>query len=278
MRILVTGAEGDLGRAFLSGLPAHHEILALGHEELDVGSFHPVMQAVTSFGPEIVFNLAAMTQVDECELEPESAYRSNAIGAQNLALAARACDAALVQLSTDYVFDGSKGSPYDEVDIPAPLSVYGRSKLAGERLVRDVLPSHFIVRTAHLFGGGSDYASQAISRLRAGDPAGGIADRFGSPTYVPHLAARLLPLAITGRFGTFHLAGRERASWFELLRSAREMGGLPGEVEPQRAASLGLVAPRPADSSLTSVLLPHLGIEPMPALETALKELLETGG
>ncbi len=175
------------------------------------------------------------------------------------------------------MFDGSKDAPYDELDAPNPLSVYGRSKLAGERFVRDLVPEHVILRTGQLFGGGSDYVSGAIARLRAGQTVGGIVDRVGSPTFVPHLASRILPVLLTGRFGTYHLAGSEATTWCDVLRRACAIGELPGNVEPQEAASLGLAAPRPANAALTSAYLPHLGIEPLPSLDQAIAELLDAG-
>ena len=150
--------------------------------------------------------------------------------------------------------------------------MYGRTKLAGEAFVRQLVPEHFIVRTSYVYGAGDDYASGALERLRRGEAAGGIRDRIGSPTFVGHLASRLLPLLLTGRFGTYHLAGSEPACWFDVLERARTIGGLPGTVEPQEMASLGLAAPRPANSAITSAYLEHIGIEPLPGLDAAVAE------
>jgi len=277
VRLVVTGAGGGLGRAFLARVPAHHRVHTFTHGELDIGDHEAVMRTVPALRPEAILHLAAFTDVDGCETDPARASRDNALGTQHVALAARACGAILLYVSTDYVFDGSKGGPYDELDAPNPISVYGRSKLAGERFVRDLVPEHMIVRTGQLFGGGVDYVSGAVARLRVGETVGGIADRVGSPTFVPHLASRILPVLLTGRFGTYHLAGSEATTWCDLLRRACAIGGLPGNVDPQEAASLGLAAPRPANAALTSAYLPHLGIEPMPALDGAIAELLDAG-
>jgi dTDP-4-dehydrorhamnose reductase len=244
---------------------------AFTHDELDVGDNDAVMRSIPLLCPDAIVHLAAFTQVDACETEPARAARENALGAQNVALAARACGAVILHVSTDYVFDGMKGMPYDEMDAPHPLSVYGRSKLAGERFVRQLVPEHFIVRTSYVYGAGDDYASGAVERLRRGESAGGILDRVGSPTFVGHLADRLLPLLLTGRFGTYHVAGSEPACWFDVLERARAIAGLPGTVEPQEFASLGLVAPRPANSAMVSAYLEHVGVEPLPGLDEAVE-------
>ncbi len=274
MRLVVTGAGGGLGRAFLAQAPEHHEVHAFTHAELDIGDHDAVMQTIPPLRPDAILNFAAQTQVDACEADPGRAARDNVLGAQHAAIAARACGAVLLHLSTDYVFDGTKGASYDELDAPNPLSVYGRTKLAGEGFVRNLVPEHFVVRTGFVFGAGDDYASDAVERLRRGESAGGIRDRTGSPTFVRHLVARLLPLLLTGRFGTYHLAGSEPACWFDVLERARVIGGLSGIVQPQAVASLDLGAARPENSSLSSAYLEHVGIEPFPSLDDSVADWL----
>jgi len=274
VKIALTGAGGGLGRAFLETCPSHHDVAAFTHDELDIGDHQAVLQTVVPLAPELIVNAAAFTKVDACETEPERAYRDNTIGPHNLALAARACGAMLLHVSTDYVFDGEKGAPYDELDAPNPISVYARSKLGGETAVRSALPESFVVRTGYVFGGGTDYLTGALRRLAAGEEAGGFVDRTGTPTYVRHLAERLLPLVLTHRFGLYHLGGPEPATWFEVLTRAKAIGNLPGTVVEQKADELGLPAARPRESALRSIFTAELGVSSMPPLDGALRHLM----
>ena len=274
MKIVVTGAGGGLGTVLRERAPAGHEFLWLSHQDLPVED-PGIVGRLEAIRPHLILHLAAMTSVDACERDPDAAFRANALGSSHVARAARQAGALLVALSTDYVFDGLKGAPNHEFDRPAPLSVYGASKLAGEREVRTLAPEHLVVRTSWVFGAGDDFVSGAIRSLAAGGETGAITDLLGSPTYVVHLAERLVPLALSDVRGVVHLGGPERTSFFDLLARARELGGLEGELVEQKSDDLGRPAPRPMDSSLTSLVAEGTGLPPMPPLEVALRDLLE---
>ena len=274
MRIAVTGAGGGLGRAFLAAASPEHEVHGFARTDLDVRDHDAAMRALVPLEADVILHSAAMTAVDDCEAEPARAAETNVLGSFNVALAARRSGARLVAVSTDYVFDGEKGAPYDERDRPNPLSVYGRTKLAGERAAEAAVPDALIVRTAWVFGSGKDFLSGAVRRLREGQEIGGIVDQVGSPTHVVHLAERLLPLIGSDVRGIVHLAGPEATTWHDVLVRARRAGGLAGEVVALKADEVGRPAPRPAYSALTSVALGGTGVPPMPSLDDAIERVL----
>lgn len=273
MRIAVTGANGRLGRAFLAAVPDGHLVDAFARSDLDVRRYEEVAERLVPLAPDVIMHFAAMTSVDGCEVDPQRAAETNVLGSFNVAAAARRTGALLVAISTDYVFDGEKGTPYDERDTPVPLSLYAWTKYAGEGAAA-LAPDHVIVRTAWVFGSGDDFVSDAIRRLRAGEEVGGIVDQVGSPTHVAHLAERLLPVVRSGVRGVVHLAGPEATTWHDLLVRAKLLGGLSGEIVPQKADELGRPAPRPANSSLVSAVLPGTEVPPIPPLDVAIRRVL----
>lgn len=273
MRIAVTGANGRLGRAFLAAVPDGHLVDAFARSHLDVRRYEEVAERLVPLAPDVIMHFAAMTSVDGCEVDPQRAAETNVLGSFNVAAAARRTGALLVAISTDYVFDGEKGTPYDERDTPVPLSLYAWTKYAGEGAAA-LAPDHVIVRTAWVFGSGDDFVSDAIRRLRAGEEVGGIVDQVGSPTHVAHLAERLLPLVRSGVRGVVHLAGPEATTWHDLLVRAKLLGGLSGEIVPKKADELGRPAPRPANSSLVSAVLPGTEVPPIPPLDVAIRRVL----
>jgi dTDP-4-dehydrorhamnose reductase len=278
MRVAVTGAGGGLGRALATGAAGDHELIPFTHDELPVEDLQSVLHRLASAEPEVIIHAAAMTSVDGCEENPRGAFLANALGTRNVAQAAARAGALLVYVSTDYVFDGEKGEPYHEFDPTSPISVYGASKLAGEREARTLAPEHLVVRTSWVFGGGKDFLSGALGRLAAGESVPAIVDLVGTPTYVRHFAERLMPIVLSGTRGVVHLGGPEVTTWHDVLVRAVDGLGLPGEVTEQKADELGRPARRPANSALASLVLPIPGVSPMPPLEQALNELMEIVG
>lgn len=274
MRVLVTGAGGGLGRALQERAGGSYELIPFDHRALDVEDREATRSTVTGVKPEVVVHAAAMTSVDGCQTDPVGAYRANALGTRNVALACRETGALLLALSTDYVFDGEKGEPYHEFDDPRPISVYGSSKLAGEREAA-LAADHVIVRTSWVFGGGRDFLTSALQRLAAGEDVPAIADLAGTPTFVGYLAERLLLLVEEGLRGVVHLGGGRPTSWYDLLLDAKDRFDLPGRVTPQKAEELGRPAPRPRSSALTTLVLPAEGPLAMPPLLDGVAQVLE---
>lgn len=254
MKLLVTGAAGMLGRdVMLAAGNAGHQVVGYGHAELDVADPAAVGARVEAERPDVVINCAAWTDVDGAEGSEEEATRINGGGAGNVAAAAAAVGASVVYVSSDYVFDGSKGAPYVETDQTAPLSAYGRSKLAGEEATRAASKRHFIVRSAWLFGIGGHNFVETMLRLAAdhGEVLV-VRDQVGSPTYTWHLAYGIVRLIEGVEFGIHHMAAAGSCSWYEFAREIFDQAKVECKVMSATTEMLGRPAPRPAFSALTS--------------------------
>jgi dTDP-4-dehydrorhamnose reductase len=227
MRIVITGAYGQLGKA-LQDVLERGDLLLVDLPEHDVTDPH-ITGTIAEFQPDLVIHAAAMTDVDGCERDPDGAFKVNAVGTGNVAEACRLCDAALLYVSTDYVFDGTKGQPYVESDEPNPICVYGRSKLAGERLVRDLVTRHYIVRTAWLYGpGGRNFVTKILELAADHAELSVVTTEVGSPTYAPDLAAAIARLIEYPRYGTYHLVNEGSCSRLELAERILEYAGKRG--------------------------------------------------
>lgn len=262
MRVLVTGAAGQLGARVVEALDGH-DVLAAARETLDVADREQVEQVVGEFDPDAVVNTAAMTNVDACERDPEGALAANALGARNVAVAARRCGAHLIHVSTDYVFDGAQTRPYDEWDGVHPISEYGRSKLGGEVEVARHAESYAVVRTSWVFGRrGTDLVSWAFGAFDRGELDGVLADQVSIPTYAPDLAVLLARFALERRPGLFHVtSGSEAVTRHELIVAALRARGVDASrVAPIVAADLDRPAARPPMSALDNRALRLAGV------------------
>ena len=253
-RILVTGAGGMLGSAVAStAMAAGHDVSARERSRLDITDAAAVAEAVAAEPWDSVINCAAWTDVDGAEEHEEQATLVNGDGAGNLARACAASGVRLVHVSTDYVFDGAKGSPYLESDPTGPRSAYGRGKLAGEEAVTGSGADHAIVRTGWLYGAGGGNFVDTILRLAGErDSISVVDDQTGRPTWTGDLAPALVACATGPATGIFHAAGEGSCTWFGLARAALELAGSPCVVEPTTTASFPRPAPRPAFSVLDS--------------------------
>lgn len=250
VRILLTGARGQLGTELLPLLDPH-EVVAVDLAELDITDRAMVLGAISEIGPDIVVNCAAMTAVDNCETNVDMAFAVNAMAVRNLAEGCRSVGAHLATISTDYVFDGTKDSPYNEWDAPCPRSVYGRSKLAGEI---EAGIDATIIRTAWLCGEhGPNMVKTVLRLLGEHDTLSFVDDQRGHPTFVSDLAPVLRRLAIERRPGLFHVTNQGAVSWHEFAQEvARAAGADPERVRP--CATADLQPPRPAHRPANSVL------------------------
>lgn len=273
MRVLVTGAAGLVGSEIAAFL-GHHEVTLLTHDQLDITDRDAAEQALGTLLPNAVINCAAYADVDGCERDPQAALLVNALGPRHLAVACARVGAHLVHVSTDYVFSGDKGAPYDEWDEPAPISAYGRAKLGGEREVMRHASSWSIARTALVFGRKRPtFVDMVLTRAHAGEPISAAQDVTGSPTSAADVARVLARLAVEWREGCFHVVNQGSCSRYELAREVLELSGMdPAKLTRSTAAELPWTARRPRNSTLASVALQHAGIPALRHYREALEE------
>jgi dTDP-4-dehydrorhamnose reductase len=254
MKLLVTGAAGMLGRdVMLAAGNAGHDVVGYGRAELDVTDPAALDRRMDLERPDVVINCAAWTDVDGAEDAEERAFAVNGSGAGNVAAAAAKVEARILHVSTDYVFDGAKGAPYVESDQPAPLSAYGRTKLAGEEAVAAANKRHFIVRSAGLFGvGGRNFVGTMLQLAEDRSEVTVVRDQVTSPTYTWHLAYGIVRLIEGIEYGIHHMAASGQCSWYEFAREIFEQAQVECRVLSITSEEFGAAAPRPAFSALVS--------------------------
>lgn len=253
MRIAITGANGQLGRALQRALGGEHHLLALARADLDITNLDETSRAIEGFGPEVVIHAAAHTNVDECEAKPELAFRVNALGARNLAVAAARAGAGFVYVSTNYVFDGITTEPYHEWAPVNPISVYGASKLAGEVAARELAGGRFyIVRSAWIYAETGRNFVRTMLRLADEQPElRGVDDQFAQPTYAADLAAAIAALIRTPAYGVYHFTNAGVCTPYEWAREALRLAGHGDKpMRPIPASAFTRPARPPANGAL----------------------------
>ncbi|HZQ53382.1 MAG TPA: dTDP-4-dehydrorhamnose reductase [Bryobacteraceae bacterium] len=281
-KIVIFGGGGQLGIELCREFQRRQwTVQPFDRQALDVTDAHRVEEAVAQADPSVVVNAAAYNQVDIAESEPLAAYQANALAVRNLAMACRQTDAQLVHYSTDYVFDGRKGSPYVETDTPHPLGAYAVSKLAGELYAQAYLENPLVIRTSGVFGPGGMFTPRGnfielMLRLAKGNnPIRVVQDHVASPTYAPAIASRTADMVESRLGGLFHMGGGEAISWYDYARLIFELAGLFPALEPTDERQYRTAARRPKFSALSNSKMESKGIAPMPPLRQAVAEYLE---
>ncbi len=277
MRVIICGAAGQLGRdlveVFRSG---GDEVLAFDLD-LDITDHGLVMERIPGLRPDLLINCVADIDADRAELDPEPSLRVNFTGNQNLVLACLQCGCAMAFISSDYVFDGRKGSAYNEFDEPNPQGVYGKAKLASERYLASLLPRHFIFRTQWLFGkaGKRNFVKSILRNAREKGALRVVTDEVGTPTYTSDLAEVIRRVCVSGRYGLYHATNQGVCSRFDFAREIIEIAGWKDiPIEPIRYADLNLPCPRPPYSPLDNLNLRLQGFPPARHYRAPLEEYI----
>ena len=283
MRILVTGSNGQLGTELRAALAdTHHEVLGIDIDTCDISDRDQALGAITGWAPELILHGAAFTAVDLCETDPTTAFRVNSLATRFIADGARRVGAHVVYVSTDYVFDGTKATPYVEWDTPAPQSVYGRSKLGGEM---EIDPSWTIARTSWVCSAHGNNMVKTVLRLASvHDRLTFVDDQRGNPTFAGDLAAKLIELGVGRVPGIHHVTNEGSVSWYEFVRAILEAGGhSPDKVAPistaeflaARPADAPPMATRPTNSVLDNFALRGSGLAAMRDFHEPLAEVVQ---
>ena len=268
-----------LGTSLVPCFGSENEVVGVDLRDFDISQEAAVQKAFRELRPQFVYHLAAYTDVDGCESNPQMAHAVNALGTRNIAASCAEIGAILLYLSTDYVFDGSLERPYREDDSPNPVSVYGQSKLWGERHVQSLVARHFIVRSSWLYGPyGKNFVATILKIARDQPELRVVSDQRGSPTYTLHLARKLAEMLPLDDYGIYHVTGSGECSWFEFARSILESAGLEQVgVVPISTEESGRKARRPANSVLENRRLTECRLDRLPHWKEGLQHYLREG-
>ncbi len=274
MKILVTGASGMLGKALVPCLESRgHSVRGMPREQLDVTNYMQVNDLLRLESPELVIHSAAYTRVDQAESEPDLAYLINGYGTENISVVCNHLNVPMLYLSTDYVFDGEQDRPYQPWDTTRPLSVYGKSKLAGERAVRHHLSRFYIVRTSWLYGpDGSNFVETILNMTAQRKQLRVVSDQWGTPTCTLTLSETIADLIATGRWGVYHATDGGVTNWWEFARAITEGKGV--EVTPIATKDMPRPATRPKYSVLDKTTLVQTIAREMVPWQEALESYL----
>lgn len=283
MKILLIGANGQLGSDIVKNYRSE-DVIALTHNEIDVTDAALCNDVFSKYRPEVVINTAAFHAVDKCEDDIGKSFAVNAFALKHLSLLCNKIGSVLVQFSTDYIFDGKKGTAYVESDLPFPLNVYGLSKLAGEQIVKCYCDKFFIIRTSGLYGvagssgKGGNFVETMIKLAHSGNEIKVVNDQFLSPTYTFELARKVRELINTNKFGTYHITGSGECSWFEFAQKIFEYTGLSPKLVPVTSQEFGARVVRPRYSVLDNKNLKNAGLNCLPHWSESLLKYLEENG
>src|SRR5262249_46139294 len=263
MKVVVLGANGQLGKDAVAAFGAEGSaVTGLTHEQVEVASLDSVRSALDAIGPELVVNTAAFHHVEKCEADPARAFAVNASGARNVAQVTDALRARLIHISTDYVFDGLKGAPYDESDLAMPLNVYGNTKLSGEYFVRSLNPHHYVVRVSAIYGespcrakGGLNFVELMLKLANERPELRVVDNEFVTPTPTVQVARQLVELSRSSHYGLYHATAEGACSWFEFAAAIFELTGTKVRLERARPGEFPAKVPRPKYSVLENKAL-----------------------
>jgi len=268
MKVAVLGASGQLGNDVAAAFAAQgHAVTSFTHEQFEVASLESVRSALENVRPELVVNTAAFHHVEKCEAEPALSFAVNGMGARNVAQITDSLRAALIHISTDYVFDGAKRAPYIEDDLANPLNVYGNTKLSGEHFVRSINPRHFVVRVSAIYGenpcrakGGLNFVEQMLKLSREREELRVVDDEFVTPTPAMEIALQLVELGRSSHYGLYHATAEGSCSWYEFAAAIFELTGTKVRLERARPGEFPAKVPRPKYSVLENAALKSRGL------------------
>ena len=283
MKVAVVGANGQLGSDVVAAFADKgFDTIALTHADVELASLESVADCLRGMNPDVVVNTAAMHHVENCERNPEQAYAVNAVGTRHLALITAELGAQFMHVSTDYVFDGRKGSPYIEEDAPLPLNVYGNSTLAGEYFVRSLNPKHFVIRTSALYGknpcrakGGQNFVDLMLKLGRERGRVRVVDSEFVSPTSTMDLARQIVALSRSDAYGLYHATAEGNCSWYDFAREIFAVAGLAVSVEVASPTEFPAKVPRPHYSVLENSALKSAGLNLFEPWQAGLHQYLD---